>query len=850
MAGRPRLDAAGDWGADRVAAVKGRVLGCLLALYFALVTPGARASEPQVKLYFPDGEPIAGAPTEVEVAVATDGRPREYAQVELAAETGKVGLGAPSGMGCWRWPYTPSGERDTLRVRVDGGAWMPISVVPAAMPRGRLGAAPTVEEAVGDSVVLHFPLLAAVTAAELVVRASEGAILDLEVDAREARVTVTPGPDRGARIIAVGIADRGAPGGATVFGVVRLRARQSAALNVGVGSTVLIKVGRRSYGPFEADVQGVAHVTFDVLPGETRFDISASDDLGNTQRVQSPLPANLSPVLVGVDLAAGRLAGARLTLGVWAASGAPWVGDAPTCRGPVGEALEARQAGAGTWLVDATLPPETLSSAFDLRVDCAVGDAAARFRIPLAEVQPERVEIRAYPDAVSTDFPDAQVQALLLDAHGDRLSPEGLTLSALAGHLETTMEGGALRADYRGGAAVAFGKDTLTAEWRAPPGSGAVWDVDFVAAPVSGGIEVRARALDALGRPLSGVSIRGDVEGAAWSALTGVNGWGAAVVPRPPGALWLGRAAANGVVRATAIFAAGPARLPSLQAPDLSASLVLPIQSGRVRRVQLDVSPRPLITGTGDRALVTVRMLDGVGAPVRDEPVTITATLGTIVQGAVREDGSVEAIYTPPAGTQTRTVRITAATASSTVDTDLELVPRRVAGSLGLDAGWLTNFGAISSPAFSVTLENRVPLLPDTVSDLLRLRASVTTHSLRSELVDPVSGLSVEVAARFIPVTLGVVAESRSGNRALEVGVSGVIAPYGLTADFDGVRGLVGSGLAPPGLQLHAGGGWRAGISELYVEGRYLFLNAPNGTVSFEGGVGGASLSAGYRVLY
>ena len=44
-----------------------------------------------------------------------------------------------------------------------------------------------------------------------------------------------------------------------------------------------------------------------------------------------------------------------------------------------------------------------------------------------------------------------------------------------------------------------------------------------------------------------------------------------------------------------------------------------------------------------------------------------------------------------------------------------------------------------------------------------------------------------------------------------------------------------GSGLASPGLQLHAGGAYRAGISEVYVEGRYLFLNAPAGRVSFGG---------------
>lgn len=810
----------------------------------------AAAGAPEVRLYLPDGAPVVGMPAEVEVAVAVDGRPVERAQVELAAEAGTVGMGAPAGPGRWRWPYTAGAGSDTLRVRVDGGAWSSIGVVAAASVGGRVQDAAPVEEAVGTEVLFRFPVAAAVSVDDLVVRVSEGTVRAVEADAREVRVRVAPGPDRNARVLAVALADRGQPGGGAAFGVARLRARQSAALNVGAGSTVLIRVGRRSYGPFAADPTGVAHVSFDVLPGETRFDIVASDDLGNSQKVQSPLPANLAPVLVGVDMAAGRLAGARLTLGVWTAAGVPWTGDAPGCRGPVGESLPSRPLASGVWSVDAALPAELVSTAFDLRVDCVVADASARFRIPLADPAPARIELRAYPDTLASDYPVAQLQAQLLDTRGDRLPVDGLELRAALGHLEAVRADGVLRADYRGEAAVAAGADTITAEWRAAPGHGAVWALDLVGGAVSTGIEVRARALDVRGLPIPGVAVTGEVEGAAFAAVTDAAGRAVVVVPRPAGALWTLRARAGGVERATAVYAAGPGPLPDAAAPDLVASLTLPIRSGRVRRMQLDVAPRPLVTGSGERAVVTVRMLDAAGAPVRDEQVSLSADSGTMSPGTARPDGAVQAVYTPPPGSLSRTVTITATTSSGTVDTELELVPRPVVGSVALDVGWLTNLGRVSSPSFAVAAENAVPFLPGSLRDVLRTRVGVDTHALAATVNDPVSGLQVDVAARFFPVTLGVVAGTRTGHRVFEVGVSGVLAPYTLRADFDGVSGVSGVGLASPGVQLLAGGGWRSGISEVYAEGRYLFLTAPRGTVTFEGTVGGASLSVGYRVLY
>jgi hypothetical protein len=56
--------------------------------------------------------------------------------------------------------------------------------------------------------------------------------------------------------------------------------------------------------------------------------------------------------------------------------------------------------------------------------------------------------------------------------------------------------------------------------------------------------------------------------------------------------------------------------------------------------------------------------------------------------------------------------------------------------------------------------------------------------------------------------------------------------------------------MARPGLAVQAGGGYRLGNSEIFAEARFLVFSAGTSQVSFDGSLGGLSLTGGYRLLY
>jgi hypothetical protein len=239
-------------------------------------------------------------------------------------------------------------------------------------------------------------------------------------------------------------------------------------------------------------------------------------------------------------------------------------------------------------------------------------------------------------------------------------------------------------------------------------------------------------------------------------------------------------------------------------------------------------------------------MLDAAGNPVRDEPVTIAASEGEVGAPAPQGDGSLRARYAPPPTLSNRMVRITATTSAGAVATDVLLAPRPVNGGVSVAAGWLSNFGLVSAPVLSLSAYHRLPRLPR----LLGLRVGAAAYRLDATVEDPLAERTIDVAATMVPLEVGVQVLERWDRRSLHAGIAGVITPYAIDVDFGGTSGLNGVGVASPGLSVQAGGGYRLGSSELFVEGRFLLYTAASSQVAFEGSLGGLSLQAGYRLLY
>jgi hypothetical protein len=286
--------------------------------------------------------------------------------------------------------------------------------------------------------------------------------------------------------------------------------------------------------------------------------------------------------------------------------------------------------------------------------------------------------------------------------------------------------------------------------------------------------------------------------------------------------------------------------LPAAAAPELEARRELSVQAGRVRRIELDISPVPLVIGSGQKAALRVRLVDASGQVVRDEPVEIKVSEGSIGPQTVGSDGTIAVDYVPTSSGLSRQVELEAKSGNSVATVTLPLVPRTVSGGITLTGGYLTNFGAVSSPTLWATVDGKIPGLPS----LMQWRAGVGFWNLRSRFTSATFGEEVLSNTTFLPVELGVELVQRRGRLQLQAGLAGVVVPYFYSLSFDGEQGPTGPAIASPGLLVHAGAALRVGNSELPVELRYLLVTASGSAVRFDGSPGGLALSLGYRFLY
>ena len=808
-----------------------------------MLLPIAVALAADVVLVAPDGAPWAGEKTTLAVAVAEAGAPVRGGVVGVDAVRGRV-LGPvverEPGVYVFTYQAPPVGtDADELRITAAGSPavrW-PLSV--RAPPAGRLGNAADVATVVGTSrIELRFPSVEPPDPDHVVVRVSEGKVLEVRREAEAIMVAIEPGGEREARVIGAVVLDARRPGAVPATGVVRLRARHNGAVTAEPGSKVSIRAGRRNYGPFIADKSGAANVTFESEPGETSYEIAVSDDLGNTQKLQSPLQALARPVLAVLDAPTEQ--GATVFIAAWAANGGSWAGAAPACRFGVGEREPTMMVAHGVFRTDTARD----AAIFEMRGDCVLGESSVPLRIPIPAGDPQRIELRVYPEALDADFPIAEAQVTLINARGDRVAADAVRLTAERGELEASLAAGVLRAEYRGGAAVSEGGDRLRATWNMPSGEGEPWSVHVFAVPVGESLDVRARVFGREHRPIAGAALVLRSGSAGATLTTDDRGWARTLVPRPTGELWVVRATSGTASGETSVFRVSVGETPDPDQPDLVATADISIRAGRVRQLYLDATPRPLVTGTGDQAIVIVRLLDAAGNLVRDEPVVVAASEGTVGPAEPRSDGTFAARYTPPNGIQARVVHLTATSSGSTVSTDLELVPRPVRGAISAQVGWIGNFGNVSAPIFGIAVEHRLPI------PLVSARLGISGYLLDETVHDSISGRDIAVHGEFFPVDAGVVLTQRGPHLSLGAGVSAVLVPYGISVDYADNRGLSGPGLAPPGVLVHGSAGYRFAASEAFLQAGYLLYTAAGGAVSFEGGLGGLSLGAGYRVLY
>lgn len=796
----------------------------------------ASAVAAELLVWVPAGAVELGARSQVGVWCADCGGP--LAASELRVSGAAVLASREVAGGALLLDLAPP-EGRSLEIAAPGRPGSPSAAIAVALPP-----APAVnlllpaELALAEGSVelkLHAP--AALGAPDLHVQASEGEVGTVRAGPDGYAVTLRLAPDRVARPLLVSASLRSQPGTPPAFAATRLRARITANIAAEAGTRMTIRLGGRSYGPFTAGPEGTANVSFDAYPGESTYELTVADDLGNTQRLVQNIPASQRPVLLGAGVSTAR--GGEMWMAATDARGAAWSGAPPACRSGSGtsEAPSALDRGRWRW--------PTASAG--VAAGCSLSEASITVRLPTPPAAPAALTVRVYPEVLSADFPLAEVQASLLDAAGERVAPDGLELVPVHGALSGRQSSGnAYRFEYDGTGAAALGGDQLRARWSPPAGSGPPAEVRLCTGLGQAGTVAVARALDALGRPLVGVEMAFAAGAEALPPVaTDARGYARALLPAVNARrvrAQAGAAAAETLALDTlpgdagCIAAAEPGRA------DLDALISIPIRSGRVRQVFLDTEPATLTLGPGATARIRTRMLDSAGAPVRDEPLKLEASEGVVSAPALQPDGSFVAEFTPAPSPAARQVRISANTSAGTVATTLSVAPRPVRGLTWAAAGWTSNFSAVSSPWASVGFEHRLPLAG------LSFRGGAGLYGLDTTVTD--GEQAVHAQGTFFPIELGVTLTDRGPRFSLGAGLGVAIVPYTLTADYaDGER-VGGAGLAPPGVDVHGAAGWRIGQTELFTELAYLLYLAPEGPVTVEGNAGGLRVIGGYRLLY
>lgn len=819
----------------------------------ALLCTGLALAADAALLFAPAGDWVPGTAQELTLAVWGDAGPALGGAPPVRASAGqveRVSVGAGPGLWSVRWRAPAAATPVRFTVDLPGGGSTVLTLAPAAELQAGLGGPEAVSALVGaaDPVVWRVDAPPDLAPEDLQVALPEGRLVGVARVEGGLELRWQPGESREVRVVPIGLRDGRSPLAPPRWVQVRLAARAPITVRTEPGSTLSVRVAGRSYGPVTAGADGTASVQVEVRPGETIGEATLEDAAGNRQRTTIPLIRNPRPslaVLLGGPVAHGRPAPPAWLHAVDAA-GRPWAGEAPRCRATGGEAPELVAAGPGIWRV---LLGGAAEGLLDLRLDCSLEDdrALASVRVPVGQGRAARVVLQVYPQELSADLPVAQVRALVEDARGDRLPPQGLTLSAAHGRLDDLREeGGALRADLV--VDPAFLEDTVQAAWRLPPGRGAAWGLEAWATPTPEGVALLVRVTDREGLPIADSPLTLDTAGGPRTLRTGPGGWVQGVLPRPAGPELLTLRAGDRLLRVL-WWPFDPAPPPDPQAPDLVAQQLVRVVAGRISRIAVQVSPDPLVLTGGARAQIEVLLEDRAGTPVVDEPVALSASAGTLSAVEVRADGRLVAQYTPPPGLPSGPVELWVRSergAFPDTRASLTLLPRPVQWAPGVSVGWVTSFGALNALQLGAQLDRRVELR----GRPLYLRGGITHHQELQEVQDTDRGETFGVGMRTFTLSAGVVLRQERGRISGWAGAGAALAPTWLSVSVEGEPVLDGLMMPLPGPWACAGGGWRVGAGEVFAELRGTGIQARGAEFGVEGPIGGLAVGAGYRIIY
>jgi hypothetical protein len=833
----------------------------ILALTLALWWPAMASAE--VSLVITDGALVPGRPNRITLVIHRDGQAITEALPAVAADPGRVEMAEGRLRdGVYAYHYIAPAEargQVTFTIGTGSGGIKRIRHPLSSLPQPVLEGPAHLDVVVGSSKEFLVTLegVDLPRPDEVATSISEGEVLGVEPVEGALVVRATLGPERYPRVVTLAVHDLRYPDHPPVWVPVRVVGRPRIPVRTEPGATVTLEVGKRSYGPFVADDEGVATAVVAAWPGEEIAAVSITDTSGNTQRSTLNLARENRPLLVHMT-APPRPAFAPvapLFLAAFDPGGRPWNGAAPSCSISPQGGGEPVGYGPGRYVLVPAPPVD--ESYLDLRVDCTIPGtlARSRARIPMGEGIPDRLLLRVYPQALSADFPVAQLQVLLEDRLGERLPTDGVEVGADKGVVKVErVEGGALRGEYNGAAAGGSGGDRIWASYRRGPGQGSVSTVLVDAgAPreqqARSVLPVYGRALDAIGRPLEGVQLQLRLGEVVTTALTDARGWASAELEiTAPEDLSILECRYRDRIARRPFLPRSPEPAVRPDQADLSASLEIPITAGRVREVFIDTLPAVLHSGPSAVARVRVRLVDRHGNAVTDETVRVVADVGEV--GALRTtaDATYEAWYRPPREMRAGTVQLSAFSQEGAVvgSTKLELLPRPLSKAAGLGVGLVSNLGSLTSPLLDLSMEGR--FIPDL--DWVLLRGTVSYFADHRVLEDAGTGETIRVRSSFFPLTLATTARHEKGLNAYTIGAGLVLLIYDGELRFGDQPGSGGIGLGGPGVAIHSGFSRRLGVGELGVEIRYILVSTRQGGFDYDGPVGGVAALPSYRVLF